>query len=173
MYDEAMRMPLIIRYPGKIKPGSKNDDLVNNIDFAPTIIDVAGIKIPVEMQGESLNPLLEGKTPENWRDAIYYHYWQHLLHRDVTAHYGIRTKSHKLIYFHGLPLGMTDYPAVEPDWELFDLLNDPAEMNNIYYQEENAELVNSLKQKMLKLKEYYDCTDDKYPELVEQNKTHF
>jgi hypothetical protein len=68
---------------------------------------------------------------------------------------------------------MTDYPAVEPDWELYGLVNDPAEMNNIYYRKENAELVKELKQKMLKLKKYYDCTDDKYPELVEQNKTIF
>ena len=70
-------------------------------------------------------------------------------------------------------MGMTDYQTVEPEWELFDLKNDPAEMNNIYYREENAELVKELKQRMLDLKEFYDCTDDKYPKLVEQNKTHF
>jgi len=173
MYDESMRMPLIVRYPDKVEPGARNKDLVSNIDFAPTLIDLAGVKIPEEMQGESLKPLLEGNTPEDWRDAVYYHYWQHLLHRQVTGHYGIRTKTHKLIYFHGQPLGMTNYPAVEPDWELYDLVNDPAEMHNIYYREENVELVKELKQKMLELKEYYVCTDDKYPELVEQNKTIF
>lgn len=173
MYEESMRMPLIIRYPGIVQPGSKNYDLVCNIDFAPTLIDLAGVEIPQEMQGKSLKALLEGNTPGDWRDAIYYQYWQHLLHRNVTAHYGIRTKTHKLIYFHGQPLGMTNYPAVEPDWELFDLINDPAEMNNIYYKEENAELVKHLKQKMLDLKEYYDCTDDKYPELVKQYEKYY
>jgi arylsulfatase A-like enzyme len=173
MYDESMQMPLIIRYPGKVKPGSKNNDLVCNIDFAPTLIDLAGIEIPKEMQGESLKPLLEGKTPDNWRNAVYYQYWQHLLHRDVTAHYGIRTKTHKLIYFHGQPLGMTDYPAVEPDWELYDLENDPAEMNNIYNKEEHSDLVKKLKQQMLDLKELYDCTDDIFPDLREQNKKYY
>lgn len=157
MYEEAMRMPLIIRWPGKIEPGSRNADLVANIDFAPTVIDLAGMPIPDEMQGESLMPLLEGKTPENWRDAIYYQYWQHLLHRDVTAHYGIRTKTHKIIHFHGQPLGMTDYPAVESDWELFDLVYDPAEMYNLYNEPGQQELISALKSKMFDLQEFYDC----------------
>lgn len=173
MYEESMQMPLIIRYPGRVKPGSKNNDLVANIDFAPTIIELAGFPIPKEMQGESLKPLLEGNTPDDWREAIYYQYWQHLLHRDVTAHYGIRTKTHKLIYFHGQPLGMTDYHAVEPEWELYDLVNDAAEMNNIYDEAEQQELIKELKLRLLDLKEHYDCKDDKYPELVEVNNDFF
>lgn len=173
MYDESMRMPLIIRYPEKVKSGTKNDDLVCNIDFAPTLIDLAGVEVPEEMQGESLKPLLAGNTPVNWRDAIYYQYWQHLRSRDVTAHYGIRTKTHKLIYFHGQPLGMTNYPPVEPDWELFDLVKDPVEMNNIYYKNENAVLIKELKLKMLDLKDFYDCKDEQYPELVKVNEKHF
>lgn len=173
MYDETMRMPLIIRYPGKIKPGTKNHDLVANIDFAPTIVDLAGLEIPEEMQGESIKPLLEGHTPGDWRDAIYYQYWQHLLHRDVTAHYGIRTKTHKLIYFHGQPLGQTDYPPVEPDWEFYDLMEDPTEMNNIYNEPIQKELIGEIKNKMVQLKEKYGCTDDQYPELEQVNQTHF
>jgi arylsulfatase A-like enzyme len=110
MYEEAMRMPLIVKYPGKVKAGSVNEDLVTNLDFAPTITDLAGLTIPDDMQGESILPLMEGNTPDSWRKAVYYRYWQHLLHRDVTAHYGIRTKTHKLIYFYGQPLGMTEYP---------------------------------------------------------------
>jgi arylsulfatase A-like enzyme len=173
MYEESMRMPLIIRYPGHIEPGLVNDDMVANIDFAPSIVDLAGISVPEEMQGESITPLLQGNTPENWRDAVYYRYWQHLLHRDVTAHYGIRTKTHKLIYFYGLPLGMTDYPPVKPSWELFDLVHDPHEMNNIYDDPENSELIKELKEELLKLKVQYDDGDEKYPELVELNKTQF
>lgn len=160
MYDESMKMPLVIRYPGKIKPGTKNDDLVANIDFAPSIIDLAGLNVPEEMQGVSILPLLEGNTPDNWRDAIYYQYWQHLLHRDVTAHYGIRTKTHKLIYFHGQPLGMTDYPPVEAEWEFYNLAEDPDEMNNIYSEPEQKELIKDLKNEILQLKEEYDCKDD-------------
>lgn len=173
MYEESMRMPLIIRYPGHIEPGSVNDNMVANIDFAPSIVDLAGISVPEEMQGESITPLLQGNTPENWRDAVYYRYWQHLLHRNVTAHYGIRSKTHKLIYFYGLPLGMTDYPPVKPSWELFDLVNDPYEMNNIYEDPENSELVKELKDELLKLKVQYDDSDIRFPELVELDKTQF
>lgn len=173
MYDESMRMPLIVRYPGKIPPGSKNSDLVANIDFAPTIINLAGVEIPSGMQGVSLKPLLGGEKPDDWRNAIYYQYWQHLLHRDVTAHYGVRTQTHKLIYFHGQPLGMTDYPPVEPDWEFYDLVNDPSEMNNLYNAPEQQELIKDLKLKLLDLKKRYDCEDEKYPGLVEINKKYF
>lgn len=90
MYEEAMRMPLIVKYPGKIQIGV-NEDLVVNIDFAPTILDLAGQAIPADIQGCSFKPILMGETPEDWRNGVYYHYWRHLLHRDVAAHYGIRT----------------------------------------------------------------------------------
>lgn len=173
MYEEAMRMPLIVRYPGKVKAGSVNEDLVTNLDFAPTVTDLAGLTIPDDMQGESILPLLEGHTPDNWRQAVYYRYWQHLLHRDVTAHYGIRTKTHKLIYFYGLPLGMTEYPAVEPSWELFDLVSDLSEMNSLYHDPGQQALIRELKESLLKLKEQYDDTDEKYPELVKVNEKYF
>jgi arylsulfatase A-like enzyme len=173
MYEEAIRMPLIVRYPGRIAAGSVNDDLVTNVDFAPTITDLAGLIIPEDMQGESFLPLLKGQTPENWRQAVYYRYWQHLLHRDVTAHYGIRTKTHKLIYFHGQPLGMTDFPAVDPSWEMYDLVNDPGEMNSIYHDPAQQSFVKELKESLLRLKEQYDDRDDKYPELVRVNEKYF
>ena len=173
MYEEAIRMPLIVRYPGRVKAGSVNGDLVANVDFAPTIADLAGLDIPEDMQGESILPLLEGRTPDDWRQAVYYRYWQHLLHRDVTAHYGIRTKTHKLIYFYGQPLGMTDYPAVEPCWELYDLVNDPAEMHSIYHDPARQALVRELKESLLSLKELYGDTDDRYPEMVRVNEKYF
>jgi len=169
MYEEAIRMPLIVRYPGHIEPGTINNDLVANIDFAPTILSLAALPVPREMQGESIIPLLQGRTPEDWRESIYYRYWQHLLHRNVTAHYGIRTKTHKLIYFHGQPLGITEYPPVKPSWELFDLVNDPSEMNNLYDDPANQDLVKQLKKSLLKLKEQYDDRDEKYPQLMEIN----
>jgi arylsulfatase A-like enzyme len=173
MYEEAMRMPLIVRYPGKVEAGSVNDDLVINADFAPTIVDMAGIAVPEDLQGESILPLLEENTPDGWRRAVYYRYWQHLLHRDVTAHYGIRTKTHKLIYFYGLPLEMTNYPGVDPSWEFFDLANDPAEMNSLYHDPDQQALIKELKQTLLKLKEQYGDTDDKYHELVKVNEKYF
>ncbi len=173
MYEEAMRMPLIVRYPGVVQAGSVNDDLVANIDFAPTLIELAGEHVPSRMQGTSIQPLLQGRRPENWRTGIYYHYWQHLLHRDVTAHYGIRTHTHKLIYFHGLPLGMTEYPPVDPDWELFDLQHDPAEMENLYHDPDKSALIKDLKIQLIELKRQYECLDSAYPELVERNKIHF
>lgn len=173
MYEESMRIPLIIRHPGQIRPGTVNPDLVVNIDLAPTLLDLAGLSIPGEMQGESIMPLLRGRTPEDWRTAVYYRYWQHLLHRNVTAHYGIRTRTHKLIYFYGLPLDITDYPAVAPGWELFDLVKDPNEMNNVYNDPSYEEIVTQMKKKMLELKEQYGDRDDAHPELVALNKKHF
>lgn len=173
MYEEAMRMPLIIRYPGHIQAGSVNEDLVANIDYAPTLLDLAGLAVPEEMQGESIKPLLEGNTPESWRTSVYYRYWQHILHRDVTAHYGIRTQSHKLIYFHGQPCGITDYEAVDPSWEMYDLENDAAEMNNLYEDPAYAGIINDLKSQLLKLKEKYDDGDEIYPELQKQNESFY
>lgn len=172
-YDESAQMPLIVRYPGKIKPASVSYDLAVNIDFAPTILDLAGISIPEDMQGKSLKNILYGEHPEDWRTGMYYHYWQHLLHRDVAAHYGIRTKNYKLIYYYGLNLGQTDYPPTDPEWELFDLQKDPSEMNNVYNNPDYQDIIIELKKELLKLKEQYDDKDEKYPELVEVNKKYF
>ncbi|MBN1107353.1 MAG: sulfatase [Bacteroidales bacterium] len=159
MYEESMQMPLIIRYPGKIEPGSKCDNLVANIDFAPTILDLAGVHVPEEMQGKSLKGFLTGNPPDEWRTAIYYRYWQHLLHRDVAAHLGIRTKDYKLIYYYGQNMGQTDFPPTEPEWELFDLHNDPDEMNNVYYNAEYSEIADQLKQQLIELKVRYEDND--------------
>jgi arylsulfatase A-like enzyme len=99
MYEEAIRMSLKIRRPEYIQEAPVNNDMVVNIDFAPTIIDMAGVNATDEMQGSSLVPLLKEEIPKNWRTAVYYHYWQHRMHRNVTVHYGIRTKNRKLIFF--------------------------------------------------------------------------
>ena len=165
MYEESLRMPLIIRYPGVVEPGRVCDDFILNIDFAPTIIDLAGLPVPVEMQGESIKQILAGDTPPGWRKAVYYHYWQHLLHRDVTAHYGIRTGRYKLIFYYGLPLGFTEYDPVEPEWELFDLEKDPEEMFNVYGDPGYDRITDSLKRMMKDLKVKYGDEDEKWPPL--------
>ncbi len=165
MYDEAMRMPFLIRYPGWFGPGRVNTDMISNVDFAPTLLDLAGIPVPGSMQGRSFVENLKGNTPADWPDAVSYHYWQHLLHRNVTAHYGIRTRDKKLIFYYGLALGQTDFGPTGPEWEMFDLAKDPNEMNNVYSDPEYAESVRVLKDKLATLKQKFDDTDDQYPAL--------
>jgi len=176
MYEEALRMPLLIRYPKEIKGGTINSDIILNIDFAPTFMDYAGLEKPIEMQGVSFRKNLVGKTPKNWRKSMYYRYW---MNRDgshhVTAHYGIRTERYKLIYFYGLPLGKLgtiEYPYT-PDWELYDLKNDPHEMKNIYDDPANKSLIKDLKEKLLQLKIKYNDRDISYPEMVKIDKEYF
>lgn len=165
MYDESIHMPFIVRFPDKSHSGQVVDDMVSNVDFAPTMLDIAGVEIPESMQGRSFLANLQGKTPADWPDAIYYHYWQHLLHRDVTAHYGIRTKDAKLIFYYGLPLGMTEYPAVDADWEYFDLANDSLEMHNRYADVKYQAVVVAMKQKLDEYKNRVGDLDSLYPEL--------
>jgi arylsulfatase A-like enzyme len=155
MYEESLRMPFIVRYPKSIPAGSVTTDLANNVDFAETFLDYAGIDIPDYMQGNSLRPVMEGRTPDDWQTAIYYRYWEHLSqeHR-VGAHYGIRTHRYKLIYYYGEALGSTDAmdePRI-PEWELFDLEKDPCELNNVYHDPAYVETVMALKDQLYKLK---------------------
>lgn len=165
MYEEAVRIPLIVRYPNWISPGTINEDMSSNADIAPTILEMAGIGTMPEMQGRSFLNNLKGNTPSDWPEAVYYHYWQHLLHRDVAAHFGVRTKTHKLIFYFGLPLGQTDYPATTPEWEMFDLVSDPDEMNNVYNRSEYARNQNVLKGKLRELQDKYDDRGMEYSEL--------
>jgi arylsulfatase A-like enzyme len=124
MYEEALRVPWLIRYPGLIKPGSVSDSWVVNIDNAPTILDMAGIKIPDDMQGRSLLPVFRGKTPADWRHSMYYHYYEFAPPHWVLPCYGIRTERYKLIYYYTIN-----------EWELFDLQKDPDEMENLFVKE--------------------------------------
>ncbi|MEO7651121.1 MAG: sulfatase [Bryobacteraceae bacterium] len=148
MYEESLRMPFLVRYPGVIKAKSVNDDIVRNVDFAPTFLDFAGGKASPEMQGRSFRPNLEGRSPKNWRTAMYYRYWMHNSNdHHVPAHYGVRTKQYKLIYFYGKPLGMrgAGEQVTEPDWELYDLKKDPREMKNVYRDPAYKNVVDKLK----------------------------
>ncbi len=169
MYDESMRIPLIVRHPGTVQAGSTNDALVNNTDLGPTLLSLAGVKTPEFMQGRSLTPLLAGKAPADWRTSTYYRYWMNYAHHDVPAHYGVRTKDFKLMFFYGLPL---DAPGARParttpGWELYDLRNDPQETRNVYGDSQYAATVVELKQELLRLKAELGDTDDRYPDLME------
>jgi arylsulfatase A-like enzyme len=149
MYEESLRMPLIVRWPGKIKPKSVNTDMVSNLDFAETFLDVAGVAIPKDMQGASLVPLMKGQTPENWRKSFYYRYYEYPQPHRVPPHYGVRTERHKLIY----------YPLTE-EWELFDLVKDPNEMRSVYSDAAYAGLVAELKTELARLREHYQDAED-------------
>jgi arylsulfatase A-like enzyme len=161
MYEECLRTPLLVRWPGHTKPGTVNTDMALNLDFAPTFLDAAGAPVPKDMQGVSLKPLLNGKTPKNWRTEMYYRYWMHLGGgHNVTANYGIRTQRYKLIYYYGKALGSSgavnqDTP---PEWEFFDLKTDPREMKNLYSEPGSQKIIAQLKLRLAKLQAYYKDT---------------
>ncbi len=147
MYEESLRMPFLMRYPGAIRAGSVLRDMVLNIDFAPTFLAYAGVRAPSEMQGRSFRANVQGHTPRDWRKSMYYRYWMHnTSDHHVPAHYGLRTDRWKLIYYYGKPLGMAgaEPPDTQPDWELFDVRNDPREMHNLYHDPKYAGLVRKL-----------------------------
>lgn len=144
MYDESLHVPLIVRYPKKVKPASVSNDFVSVLDFAPTFLDYAGVNKNNQFQGRSIKPVLNNSTPNNWRLAHFYHYFGQF---EVPPHYGIRTKDYKLIHF---------YEAKnEPKWELYDLKKDPEEMfnqiNNSVYHDILVDLKSQLEQKRMEL----------------------
>jgi arylsulfatase A-like enzyme len=154
MYEEALRMPFLMRYPGAIAPGSVNHDITLNIDFAPLFLDYAGLKAPEDMQGASFRHNLEGHTPKNWRKAMYYRYWMHNDNdHHVPGHYGIRTDRWKLIYFYGKPFGKSGAhpPDSEAAWELYDLRSDPHEMKNLYPDSKYTSTIRDLKAQLERL----------------------
>jgi arylsulfatase A-like enzyme len=144
MYEESLRTPLIVRWPGVVAPGSVNTDLAMNLDYAQTLLDIGGVAAPASMQGASLVPLLRGATPPDWRDAIYYQYFAypdwHMVHRQ----YGVRTQRYKLIHYYEIG-----------EWELFDLARDPDELVSVYDQAAYADIVASLKRRLTQLRAQY------------------
>ncbi len=175
MYEESMRIPLIVRHPGTVEAGSRSDALVNNTDLGPTLLALAGVDTPEYMQGRSLAPLLAGHMPDDWRTSTYYRYWMNYAHHDVPAHYGVRTKDFKLIFFYGLPLDAPGARSAEttPGWELYDLRSDPNEMRNVYEDTQYARTAEGLKKELLRLKEEFGDTDERYPELMEIRQEHW
>jgi arylsulfatase A-like enzyme len=153
MYEESLRMPMLIRYPREIPAGETNDDIILNVDFAQTLLDYAGVKPGEEMQGESFRSNLTGNTREGWRNGMYYRYWMHLAQHNVYSHYGIRTKDYKLIFYYAEACGQEgalDDPRWQ-EWELFDLKKDPCEMNNVYNNPAYADVVADLKKELTEL----------------------
>ncbi len=163
MYEESMRMPFIIRYPKSIPAGERPDALINNTDFAPTILDFAGVATPDYMHGRSFRGILEtDKEPEDWRKATYYRYWLHMKAHYNPAHFGIRTKQYKLIFFYGSN-EKGNYLTTPPAWEFYDLKKDPKEMNNLYGNPEYAEVIEDLKKQLKQVRETYNETDEDSP----------
>ncbi len=169
MYEESLRMPFIVRYPGEIEPATANDELVINNDFAATFLDYAGIDPPGDLQGRSIRPLLQGQTLADWRQSFYYRYWMHLGDHGVPAHYGLRTKRHKLIYYYGEALdvpGAVDEPRPR-EWELFDLEEDPLEMNSVYDDPQYADVVTELTGELARLRDEADDHSTPWAGFVE------
>jgi arylsulfatase A-like enzyme len=135
MYEESLRMPLLVRYPPEVPAGSLCRAMVLNVDFAQTLLDLAGVPAHPRMQGRSLRPLLAGRTPPGWRRSMYYRYWEHDDgNHHVWAHYGVRALRHKLVYYYADGLGVPGASAVAhpPLWELFDLERDPFELRSVH-----------------------------------------
>lgn len=151
MYEESLRTPLLIHWPGHGRPASETELMVQNIDMAPTFLELAGVPVPGDMQGRSLVPLLEGEEPSDWRDSIYYHYYQDVATtHHVQPHYGVRTERYKLIHFYMIN-----------EWELFDLKKDPNEMKSVYGNPEYSAKLTELKQELKRLRRQYEVDVDR------------
>ena len=179
MYEEAMRMPFIMSYPNGIKAGTQSDLLINNTDFAPTLLEMAGGEVPAYMQGKSFALTTQGEIQPNWRKATYYRYWMHLVHHDVPAHFGIRSKEHKLIFYYadhylpeknGTPTMWWKETSfkIRPTpvaWEFYDLKKDPQEIDNRYDDPAYQEIITELKLELKRQREELKETDKNYPHL--------
>ena len=149
MYDESMKMPLIVSWPGVTKPGSISNDLVQNLDYAQTFLEIANTEAPETMQGQSLVPLLKGETPEDWRESLYYHYFEYPAAHAVPQQRGVRTKDLKLIHFYQFD-----------EWEFYDLNSDPDERMNVYGKPEYADRIAAMKEELERLKNQYEDDSD-------------
>ena len=147
MYEESLIMPFVVRWPGVIEAGTTNRDLISNVDFAETFLDMAGCRdqIPGDMQGRSILPILKGQTPADWRKSFYYHYYEFPGAHSVAKHYGVRTERHKLIHYYRVG-----------EWELFDLESDPEEMKSVYDDPAYAGVVTKLKAEIGRLQQEFD-----------------
>jgi arylsulfatase A-like enzyme len=146
IFEQSLRTPLLMKWPGVIKPGSVSEDMVSNLDYGETFLDAAGIPVPPEMQGRSMVPILRGQTPADWRKEFYYHYYEHPAVHNVARHYGIVSDRYKLVYFY------------EPEfnyWELFDLKNDPNELKSVYDDPQYSEIQKQLHADLDKLRAQY------------------
>ena len=156
MYEQSFRTPLLVRYPKEIDAGTEIDALVQNLDVAPTFLDYAGIEIPEAMQGESFRNLVGGETDE-WRDAVYYTYYEYPSVHMVKRHYGVATDRYKLMHF---------YYDID-EWEMYDLEKDPNEMQNVYDDPEYAEIQEQLHNRLTELRDQYGDSDENNQKFLE------
>jgi len=159
IFEESLRTPLLIRWPGVVRPGSVNQAIVSNLDFAETFLEAAGVPVPAEMQGRSLLPLLRGSTPSDWRRGFYYHYYEFPGWHSVQRHYGLVTDRYKLVRFYG--------PAMDY-WELFDLRSDPHELTSVYDRAEYASVRKGLEVELARLRTDLAVPATDPPEAVPQ-----
>ena len=150
IYEESLRTPLLVRWPGVVKPGSVNGDIVSPLDFAETFLDVAGAAVPGDMQGRSLVPLVKGRTPADWRKTLYYHYYEFPGAHSVRRHYGVVDRRYKLIHFY--------QPDVD-EWELIDLKANPGENRNFYGDPKYADVQARLHQELKRLRALHKVPD--------------
>jgi arylsulfatase A-like enzyme len=149
MYEQSIRMPFLIRWPGVVRPGTVQKAMALNVDFAPTFMEMAGLGVPADMQGRSLLPLLKGEPPADWRRSWYYRYYHDPGDHNTRAHYGVRTETHKLIYF-----------WKKDQWECYDLVHDPDELHNLAADPAQADLVAGLKRELYRLKKEVQDNDE-------------
>lgn len=180
IYEESIQMPFLVQAPKSYSTkekaiGKTSEALFLNIDIAPTLLDLAGVNKPIAMQGQSFKAALTQPEMAHGRDAIYYRYWLHMAHHTIPAHYGIRTKTHKLAFFYGLPLDANGaMPASTPPyWELYDLENDPKEMNNLYPSKQSSGIKVKLKAQLNQIKIDIGDTDEQYPSLMAVKAQHW
>jgi arylsulfatase A-like enzyme len=161
MYEPAIHIPFLVRYPREVPAASVNEDFVVNIDFAETLIDFGGARSLPGTQGRSIRPLLRGETARNWRDSLYYRYWMHGAHFNVPAHLGIRTKDFKLIYFYGETCGMKGAVATPftPAWEFYDLKQDPQELSNLIDDPGRRDAIREMKVELKRLQQEFGDLD--------------
>ncbi len=157
MYEESLKTPLLVRWPGTVTPGSVNGDIVSNLDFAETFLDIAGVEVPENMQGASLLPVLKGSTPEDWRKSFYYHYYEFPGAHAVARHYGVTNGRYKLIHFYGP--SHVDGETYD-DWELFDLEKDPEELQSVYGNMDYQEIQREMLAELEKLRAAYQVPED-------------
>ncbi|KAH7083869.1 alkaline-phosphatase-like protein [Paraphoma chrysanthemicola] len=148
MFEESFQMPFLVRWPREIRAGSVCNDIIQNVDFAATWLDCAGLTVPTYMQGKSFRALLHSKTPENWQQVAYHRYWMHndVIH-EAYAHYGVRDQRYKLIYWYNEDFGLEGArpaDAEHKEWELFDCREDPLELFNVYGEPAYAEVVEKM-----------------------------
>ncbi len=182
MYEESIRMPLIVHCPKMVSGGGRCDWLINNTDFAPTVLELAGVKPPDYMQGRSFVGALKGShEPADWRKGTYYRYWMHMAHgHNNPGHFGIRTKQHKLIFFYGTDFtdthnkrlvtkhgGNRFWKSTPAAWEFYDLTRDPHEMHNRYRDPEYQKTIQSLKTDLEGLRKEIGDTDQEHPRIRE------